>query len=409
MFRKWIILFLIFTGFILSEAPSTYAFIWGDMAKGEYCTGDGSTIDANKVVNSFGTKTAGTDYDKPGTVPTAARHWTTFSTESNTGDATPDISGSDRWVFSHASATDITMLDGMTAGDRKFIYFSTSNVTFRFDLGGNLIGNHGTKVTFNTGEWCWVSYDGTNARCDVYHDALPVTTFSDVVTIHDDGDSTKKFAVQCSGITPDTTVHMYPPDSDFTIPATPVGKNVDLDIWQSVDVDASAFSVDGTICTTPAEQTINSGPKTYICDCASDGAGTFEFKIPNMPANWDGGNIGIELQLVSDEVTPAGTIEFDMSIESRGNDELIDGTWITLNGEIYFEDAETANTTVDTQYKTFHCATKSAMVAAGAGGDTLFVKATRHYDDATHDTSTQGVWIMGTTVYYQINSMNEFE
>ena len=184
-------------------------------------------------------------------------------------------------------------------------------------------------------------------------------------------------------------------------------KDVDENIWQSIAVDASIFIVDGTNVTTPAEQTLNSGPKTYVADNANDAAGTFEFKIPNMPENWDGGSIIIELKLISDEATPTGTIEWDMSIQARGNDELVNNTWITTNGEIYFEDAETANTTIDTQWKIFHCKNKTAMAAEGTGGDSLFVKGTRDNDDATHDTSTQGIWILGAMAYYQIDDLDE--
>jgi len=189
--------------------------------------------------------------------------------------------------------------------------------------------------------------------------------------------------------------------------ATILAKDADQDIWKSVVVDASAFSVDGTICTTPAEVTINSGPKTWAVDCSSDDAGVFYFKIPNMPENWDGGSIIIELQVYSDEASPSGTIEWDMAIQARSNDETINNTWVTTNGEIYFEDAETSNTTVDTQYDVFHCKNKTAMSASGAGGDTLFVKGTRDNDDGTHDTSTQGIFILGATVYYQIDDQDE--
>lgn len=183
-------------------------------------------------------------------------------------------------------------------------------------------------------------------------------------------------------------------------------KDHDHNIWQAIYVDAAALTPDGTICLAAAEQTLNSGPKTYVVDCSSDAAGTFEFKV-GMPENWDGGSIIIEPIVISDEATPAGTIEFDMSIQARGNDELVDNTWVTTNGEVYFEDAETANTTVDTQWKKFKCKNKTAMAAAGAGGDTLYVKGTRDNDDATHDTSTQGVWLQGVKVYYQTDDMDE--
>ena len=182
--------------------------------------------------------------------------------------------------------------------------------------------------------------------------------------------------------------------------------DADANMWQAIAVDASVFITDGTNCLAPAEQAINSGPSTYIVDCG-EAAGTFEFKIPSMAENWDGGSIIVELAVISDEGTPANTIEFDMSVQARGSDETVNNTWVTTNGEIYFEDAETAGTTPDTQWDTFHCKNKTAVAAAGAGSDTLFIKFTRDSDDATHDTSTQGIWILGATVYYQIDNLDE--
>ena len=191
-------------------------------------------------------------------------------------------------------------------------------------------------------------------------------------------------------------------------PATALGllKNADADIWQAIGFDISLAIADSTNCLDVAEQTLNSGPVAYVVDCG-EAAGTFQFKIPSMPENWDGGSIIIELVVISDEATPAGTIEFDMSIQARGSDELVNNTWVTTNGEIYFEDAETSDTTVDTQWKTFHCKNKTAMAAGGVGGDTLFVLGTRDSDDGSHDTSTQGIWVEGGTIYYQIDDLDE--
>ena len=47
------------------------------------------------------------------------------------------------------------------------------------------------------------------------------------------------------------------------------------------------------------------------------------------------------------------------------------------------------------------------MAAGGAGGDQLFVKLTRDNDDATHDTSTQTINVLGVKVYYQIDDLDE--
>ena len=183
-------------------------------------------------------------------------------------------------------------------------------------------------------------------------------------------------------------------------------KDVDEDIWQAVYVTAAGFECDGTNCVDPAAAQINSGPNQYYTAC-SDAAGTIEFSI-GMPENWDGGSIIIEPVVFSVEGTQAGTHEWELSIQKCASDEAIDNTWVTTNGNVYFEDAETANTTIDTQYDLFKCKNKTAMAAGGGtGGDQLFVKLTRDNDDATHDTSTQTVNVLGVKVYYQIDDLDE--
>jgi len=176
--------------------------------------------------------------------------------------------------------------------------------------------------------------------------------------------------------------------------------------WKAISVDPSAFVCDGTNCTDPEKTQINGGPTTWMVCCA-DAAGVFEFKIPQMPDNWDGGDIHIMLDVYSAEGTPAGTISFLVELQARGHGVIIDNTWVTLNGAIYFEDAETAGTTVDIQYGLFQSENITAMAAAGAGRDVLFVRNTRDYDDATHDTSTQEIRILGATVFYKIDELEE--
>lgn len=183
------------------------------------------------------------------------------------------------------------------------------------------------------------------------------------------------------------------------------GTTITYTPWQAVYVAAAAFVCDGTNCSDPAAAQINSGPNQYYTTC-SDAAGTIEFSI-GMPENWDGGSIIIEPVVFSTEATPTGTIEWELSIQKCANDESIDNTWVTANGNVYFEDAETSNTTVDTQYDLFKCKNKTAMAAGGAGGDQLFIKLTRDNDDGTHDTSTQDINVLGIKVYYQVDALNE--
>ncbi|MHA1348079.1 MAG: hypothetical protein ACTSO3_16880, partial [Candidatus Heimdallarchaeaceae archaeon] len=159
-------------------------------------------------VKMTSSETAG-DYTVTGT-----NHYSAFSTLTDDS-ATPNVSASDRWLCSNSNPTTITSFPGGIAGDQKFIKFTNGNTTVDFS-GTTLKGNHGVDVTFNSGEYLNMTFDGTNWDCTIYHNALPVTSFSDTVTIHDDGDSTKKLAFQCSGITAGNTRTITPPDANTT-------------------------------------------------------------------------------------------------------------------------------------------------------------------------------------------------
>jgi hypothetical protein len=84
---------------------------------------------------------------------------------------------------------------------------------------------------------------------------------------------------------------------------------------------------------------------------------------------------------------------------ARGNDDLINNTWVT-GDNIQF------GSNIDTKYDVV-TAESDSISAAGSGGDMLFIKLTRDNDDATNDTSTQDVEIWGARVYYQIDDMDE--
>jgi len=167
--------------------------------------------------------------------------------------------------------------------------------------------------------------------------------------------------------------------------------------WQCVSVSVAGMIADGTNATAPASEAINSGPNVWF-STVSDAAGTLEFSIP-MPENWDGGNIYVEMIAGTNEGTPSGTVEFEVSAMARGNDDLINGTWVT-GSNVQFAD------NIDTQYDVV-VAESDVIAASGAGGDMLYILLTRDNDDETNDTSTQAVEVWGARVYYQIDDLDE--
>jgi hypothetical protein len=183
-----------------------------------------------------------------------------------------------------------------------------------------------------------------------------------------------------------------------TVEGNQVVLDSDQDRWQSVGVAVAGLIADGTNCTDPDSEQINSGPNVWFSTC-SDAAGTLEVGIP-MPENWDGGSVYVELAAGSNEASPSGTVEFEVSAQARGNDDLINNTWVT-GDNIQF------GSNIDTQYDVVVAESDEVTGLSGAGGDMLYVRVTRDNDDGTNDTSTQSVEVWGMRVYYQIDDMDE--
>jgi hypothetical protein len=131
----------------------------------------------------------------------------------------------------------------------------------------------------------------------------------------------------------------------------------------------------------------------------SDAAGTLEIGGIPMPENWDGGNIYVELVVGSNEASPSGTVEFEVQAMARGNDDLLNSTWLTTV-DLQF------GANIDTQYDVV-IAESAVIACSGAGGDMLYIKLTRDNDDGTNDTSTQDVEVWGMRIYYQIDDLDE--
>ena len=177
--------------------------------------------------------------------------------------------------------------------------------------------------------------------------------------------------------------------------------------YKSVFVHPGAFKVDGTNCAAVTSGAINSGPYIYYTAC-TDAAGTIDFQV-GMPENWDGGSLFFEPHVFSAEGTPAGTINFLASIQVRASDAVINNTWNSTNGAIYFEDAETANSEpgASDQYKFFKVKNKTAIAASGAGGSILFGRLSRVADAGAHTTSTQAIRVMGIKMFYVVDNLSE--
>lgn len=157
---------------------------------------------------------------------------------------------------------------------------------------------------------------------------------------------------------------------DFTY----VGNNADIDanavasgdiatIVQSMFWGAGAMSTDGTQCATPAEVTINSGPKLYSVICADNDASTM-WGSTVMPDGWDGGTVTFELAYVQ-TAADTSAMNADVAAACRGSGETINST---LGTEQALDDAAVSGSNIVDHV------TSAAVTADGtcAAGDTLY-------------------------------------
>lgn len=149
---------------------------------------------------------------------------------------------------------------------------------------------------------------------------------------------------------------------------------------------AAGMSTDGTNCVTPAEVTLNSGPKVYAFTCADSNSSIF-YGSTAMPDSWNGGDLTWELWVwhgTSEAITFGG----DFSSQCRGPGEIPSATWSTT--------PRAADVTITTANQVEHAITTTPDTPAGtcAGGDTLYwryvVSATR---DSTNAANTKVLWV----------------
>lgn len=157
---------------------------------------------------------------------------------------------------------------------------------------------------------------------------------------------------------------------DNTIPSSLITTEV-----RSMWFGAAGLSVDGTHCVTPAEVTINSGPKLFTIICADNDAATI-YGSTTMPDSWDGGTLTFE-QVYIQTAADTGPLNGDIAAQCRGNGETPSSTWGT---EIAIDDAAVVGSNANDH------TTSAAVTPAGtcAAGDTLYW---RYQLDATGTTT----------------------
>lgn len=165
-------------------------------------------------------------------------------------------------------------------------------------------------------------------------------------------------------------------------------------IVSTVDFSSGAFLVDGAQCTVPQAITINSGPKTIGVNCADNAASAFYFDM-RMPDSWDGGTFVVYLVGENGNATPSGNLDFDVSVQCRGDSEVINSTYGTAQNVVVGFDTQYDLEQASSSAITPNCTTSCA------GGDKCFFKAVM--DDTGTTTEVADTYILDLSVEWTSN------
>lgn len=164
---------------------------------------------------------------------------------------------------------------------------------------------------------------------------------------------------------------------------------------KSIAWDAGGLNVDGTNCTVPTEQALNSSEKTWAFSCADNNASIFGGKV-RMPVAWDGDTVAFVLSLfhgTTETITFAG----DFSAQCRGAGDTINSTYGTAVA------ADVAITTANQVAE----ATTAAVTPNGscAGGKWLLWRYV--VDAANFSANAANSKILGVTLRYSVSSLSD--
>jgi hypothetical protein len=165
---------------------------------------------------------------------------------------------------------------------------------------------------------------------------------------------------------------------------------------KSIWFGAGSLSTDGTQCASPAEVTINSGPKLWTIICTDNDAATIYGSV-QMPDSWDGGTVTFTHVYIQ---TAANTsaLNGDIAAQCRGNGETPSSTWGT---EVAIDDAGVTGSNNN------DFTTSAAVTPAGtcAAGDMLYW---RYQLDATGTTTAVAtLHHVGFKMEYSVTSRSD--
>lgn len=164
---------------------------------------------------------------------------------------------------------------------------------------------------------------------------------------------------------------------------------------RSIYWDAGAINVDGTNCTAPTEQALNSSEKTWAFSCADSNSSIFSGKV-RMPKSYDGGTVTFTLSLfhgTTESITFAG----DFSAQCRAAGTAINSTYGT---------AVAADVSITTANQIAE-ATTAAVTPNGSCAGNAFLLWRYVVDAANFSTNAANSKVLGVTMKYNVSSLSD--
>lgn len=302
-------------------------------------------------------------------------------------DATPDTRSRVFWE-TNATAETITNFTGFSDTDEGNIIWVKSKGNTTFDCTGSNLRCGSTDLATQDGDltvwfddnatWILVSYHDQSA------DAGGAGT--DTSAIHDNV-ATEFVNVPAQKVTPTAADILLIEDSadSFAKKFIAIGTIPGILTVQSKTWGAGSWSSDGINCAEPVEVTINSGPKQFTVVCNDGADGTFEGSWVLPDSFVQANDVNFSLKVIQ-TAADTGSVDGDIKIQCKGDDEQVDNTWETTNGVMDLTNVDGSNDISDIE------TSGNLDTGSGAedcdGGDAIYWHYTMDDSDTTSANTT---------------------
>lgn len=167
---------------------------------------------------------------------------------------------------------------------------------------------------------------------------------------------------------------------------------------KSIYWDAGSITPDGTNCTAPTEQALNSSEKTWALSCADSNSSIMSGKI-RMPKAWDGGTVTFILSLfhgTTETITFAG--DFSAMCRRSGSTDVINSTYGT---------AVAADVSITTANEIEEATTTAVTPNGTCTGGSTWLLWRYVVDAANFSANAANSKVLGVTMQYSTSSLSD--